>query len=669
MADNNIKIAISAQDQATGTFDKLNRKFSEFNTTVDKTSRRFTEMNAAVTSLAGAISLAGVVALTRDMTQAGLQLEKLNKLFSAAAGSADLGGREFEYVRQLSERMGLSFVDTAESYGKFVAAMRGSAMEGEQGRRVFESVSGATTALGLSAAETSGVFNALQQMISKGKVQAEELRGQLGERLPGAFKMAADAMGITTAELDKQLALGNVMAADLLPRLAEQLDKTYGQAATAGARSAAAELNRLNNAMFDAKSAAGAALIPALTDIAKAMVPVAGLVKDMIVGFQVLSIKAAHAWDNMTGNYSMEEKRRTMQVREEAINELTKRYIPTASDYGAAEKAAQAMRAKMQADMAASNATSKASAAATDKLKRQREEAEKLKLKLEEIRNLETGALEAGGSFGASTLGGGSFLQTGSRSPGYSLMNDTSGMMIDSSRFSLTGSGAGQDPSAWNKGEGESLTLEEQKKEQLAVEKRFNAEMLASKLGLAEQSLGIMKQAFADNKAVSIGMMVAEKAIAIARIIQQAEVAKMAATAAAASLGVAGPAVAAAQHVQIEGMKYMSIGMIVASGLIEGAELAGKREFGGPVVAGQSYLVGEKQPEIFTPNQSGWITPRADMGGGGVVVNQSFSITGVAADLQQNMRTVAKQAGEQAKAEIMSSLNRGGAYSRAVGRA
>ena len=668
MADNNIKIAISAQDLATATFDKLNRKFTEFNTTVDKTSRRFTEMNAAVTSLAGAISLAGVVALTRDMTQAGLQLEKLNKLFSAAAGSADLGGREFEYVRQLSERMGLSFVDTAESYGKFVAAMRGSAMEGEQGRRVFESVSGATTALGLSAAETSGVFNALQQMISKGKVQAEELRGQLGERLPGAFKLAADAMGITTAELDKQLALGNVMAADLLPRLAEQLDKTYGQAATAGARSAAAELNRLNNAMFEAKAAAGSALVPALTDIARALVPVIEGTKAFVGGLQIMSIKAAHAWDNMTGNKTMDEKRRSMQVREEAIAELMKRYSATTTDYSAAEKAMQAQRASVTATSQAASATSKASAAATDKLKRQREEAEKLKLKLEEIRNLETGALEAGGSFGASSLGGGSFLQTGSSSPGYSLMNDTSGMMIDSSRFSLTGSGAGQDPSRWNMGNEEIQMLEEQKQQMLDIEQRYNQQMMASKMEFAEQSLGLLAASSKEGSAIQIAALVAMKALAVAQIIMNAHAAASAALL-PPPIGL-GPIAGQAMSAQIIAKGYANAAITGAVGIMQLANsVSGKREFGGPVVAGQSYLVGEKRPEIFTPNQSGWITPRADMGGGGIVQQISIDARGADSGVLARIDASMKRAKEEAKAEIMSSLNRGGAYSRAVGRA
>ena len=67
--------------------------------------------------------------------------------------------------------------------------------------------------------------------MSKGTVQAEELRGQLGERLPGAFNLAAQAMGVTTQELNKMLDNGEVLAIDLLPKLAEVLDERFADAA------------------------------------------------------------------------------------------------------------------------------------------------------------------------------------------------------------------------------------------------------------------------------------------------------------------------------------------------------------------------------------------------------------------------------------------------------
>lgn len=367
MAQNNVNIQITASNQASGTLTSLSSQFNQLNNDVDKISRRFTELNSAITSLAGVVSLAGVAAMTKSFVDAGLQLEKMTKLFNAAAGSASLGARELEYIRETSKKMGLEFTSTAESYGKFAASIRNTTLEGEAGRKVFESVSGATSALGLSADETKGVFNALQQMMSKGKVQAEELRGQLGERLPGAFKMAADAMGITTAELDKQLKDGNVLASDLLPKLAIQLDKTYGKAAVEGAASAAAEFNRFKNAVFDSSSAIGTALLPAFASIMKGLTPLVEKVKEFIGGFQIMAIKAASMPDRVSAGWQVIKSGKGLfskegqdmygklsapinQVEEEMINELMAKYMGSGSAYTAEEKARHAAIKPMKLD-------------------------------------------------------------------------------------------------------------------------------------------------------------------------------------------------------------------------------------------------------------------------------------------------------------------------------
>jgi phage-related protein len=51
----------------------------------------------------------------------------------------------------------------------------------------------------------------------------------------------------------------------------------------------------------------------------------------------------------------------------------------------------------------------------------------------------------------------------------------------------------------------------------------------------------------------------------------------------------------------------------------------GGRAAGGTVMAGTSYLVGEKGPEIFTPSGSGMITPNNKLGGGNTVINLNVS--------------------------------------------
>jgi len=54
----------------------------------------------------------------------------------------------------------------------------------------------------------------------------------------------------------------------------------------------------------------------------------------------------------------------------------------------------------------------------------------------------------------------------------------------------------------------------------------------------------------------------------------------------------------------------------------------GPKAMGGSVKSGKSYLVGERGPELFSPNVAGRITPNNKLGGGPVVVNNYFDISG-----------------------------------------
>jgi hypothetical protein len=65
--------------------------------------------------------------------------------------------------------------------------------------------------------------------------------------------------------------------------------------------------------------------------------------------------------------------------------------------------------------------------------------------------------------------------------------------------------------------------------------------------------------------------------------------------------------------------------------LIENA-FGGKRAMGGPVVGGNSYLVGERGAELFTPSQNGTITPNNRLGGNtiNITVNGAIDSEGTA---------------------------------------
>lgn len=176
---------------------------------------------------------------------ASLQMDRLVKSYTTIEGSTSGAVSQLDYIYEISNKLGLEFQSTAEAAKGFFAAGKGSELQKDL-NGIFEGVSQAGAALSLSTEQMDGVFLALGQMISKGKVQAEELRGQLGERLPGAFNLAARAMGVTTAQLDDMLKKGQVTAEDMLPKLAAVLKDEFGPAAEQASQGAQGAVNRLS---------------------------------------------------------------------------------------------------------------------------------------------------------------------------------------------------------------------------------------------------------------------------------------------------------------------------------------------------------------------------------------------------------------------------------------
>lgn len=236
--------------------DSFRRAASE---TVDRTRRiegEFNRLGGAVTATTGAfaglkgiLGTIGFALLARSVLDATMKLQRINSTLVVATGSLKGAKEAMAFVNEEAERLGLNATESALEFGKLAAAAKGTALEGQAARDIFVAISEASTAMGLSAEETSGALNALQQMISKGRVSAEELRGQLGERLPGAFQLAAQAMGVTTQELTKMMERGEVTAEELLPKLARELHETFGGQAATAADGLRSNINRLGNAI------------------------------------------------------------------------------------------------------------------------------------------------------------------------------------------------------------------------------------------------------------------------------------------------------------------------------------------------------------------------------------------------------------------------------------
>jgi tape measure domain-containing protein len=195
-----------------------------------------------------AFALTAVIEFTKKIFTTSAAFEGLRTTIDYATQGQQENGKAFQYLINLANTYGKDLQSLAGTYSSFTSASSLAGIKLEESNKVFEAAVKASTALGKSNEDTQGILLAFSQIVSKGTVQAEELRGQIGERIPGAFNLAAKAMGVTTKELNKMLEQGQVISAEFLPKFAVELENAFGDAANKKMGSLTATLGRFTTA-------------------------------------------------------------------------------------------------------------------------------------------------------------------------------------------------------------------------------------------------------------------------------------------------------------------------------------------------------------------------------------------------------------------------------------
>ena len=216
-------------------------------TSINNTSDAFNNLASNAIKLSGAFySVMGDLNAYKAIMNAGLKRDSAQRAAKFVLG--DKASEAETFIRGLADKTGLNISEGLSSYAKFAAGAQGS-MSQEQTQELFGNATAMSRLMGLSNDELNGILKAFEQMASKGKIQAEELRGQLGDRMAGAFKLFAEALGMTAAELDKAMKDGKILSSDALPKVAKQMglmiDKAGGWAEVA--KSTQTALGKLAN--------------------------------------------------------------------------------------------------------------------------------------------------------------------------------------------------------------------------------------------------------------------------------------------------------------------------------------------------------------------------------------------------------------------------------------
>jgi lambda family phage tail tape measure protein len=235
--------------------DEFNRALDSMSNKADTAAQRIRSQISGITgsffNLRNAILGLGFGRLTEGIVDANTQMQRISNTLLAAKGSAGLAAVTFGELRDLAYRLGLDLPTVAQQFAQMSAAAKGTALEGAGVEKSFRAVVTASTALGLSSQHTELALYAIQQMISKGAVTMQELRRQLGDNLPGAFNVAAQAMGVTTSKLTEMVRSGQLLTSQFLPKFSELLEKRYAAAAEKAAGSTQALLNKFKTALFE----------------------------------------------------------------------------------------------------------------------------------------------------------------------------------------------------------------------------------------------------------------------------------------------------------------------------------------------------------------------------------------------------------------------------------
>ena len=157
---------------------------------------------------------------------AAAEVKKMQVALKGVTPDYEAYSTALDNVKTLSDKYAISQRNTLTNFTKLQASASASGFSVDEVTKAYEGLTAGTIATGGNQEKLNGIMLAASQVFAKGKVAAEEIRGQISERLPGAMAVFADSMGISGKALDKLLQEGKVTMQDFL-KFTQHLGKIH----------------------------------------------------------------------------------------------------------------------------------------------------------------------------------------------------------------------------------------------------------------------------------------------------------------------------------------------------------------------------------------------------------------------------------------------------------
>ena len=232
----------------------------------------------------GVDAVAGAASFAADSASYAAEIQKLQIALKGVTKTSTDFNRGLDIISDTSKRLNVPIAASTKQFTTLSASVLGAGGTIDQAETVFVGVSEAIKATGGNAEDVQSAIRAMSQIFGKGKVSAEELQGQLGERLAGAVVKFAEANGSSLAKLQKDLRDGTV-GLDQVIKFAEKLQVDFGKTAEEVANSSADAGQRLKTTMDRLKLAVGTILQPIGAEFQRVFTNIVGAITDAIEAF------------------------------------------------------------------------------------------------------------------------------------------------------------------------------------------------------------------------------------------------------------------------------------------------------------------------------------------------------------------------------------------------
>ena len=196
-------------------------------------------------------ALAFFTDLPRQVLAASTSLQTFNNQLLAITGSSAGAERSFTFVDNLATRFNVPLESARQGFVRLYASMAPAGFETGQIEALYTGISKASATLGLSADKVDRVTYAFAQMSSKGQLMAEEVTGQLGDVIPGALSLMAEAARMDIATFKKAMEDGAFTGKafeQVMSNVPIVLERRFGKGAAGAAQTLQGSMNALATA-------------------------------------------------------------------------------------------------------------------------------------------------------------------------------------------------------------------------------------------------------------------------------------------------------------------------------------------------------------------------------------------------------------------------------------